>query len=112
MFVSCQEAPESRQHPRSRRRLRAGLHTALVHGVPIVTTQPRVHLPELIDGQNVLLVPREDSPSLAQALLDLSRDPALRRRLGAGALALSTLFRWDKIAADTLALYHAACTAP
>jgi len=92
--------------------LHSSLHTALVHGVPIVTTQPRVHLPELIDGQNVLLVPREDSPSLAQALLDLSRDPALRRRLGAGALALSTLFRWDKIAADTLALYHAASTAP
>lgn len=86
--------------------LHSTFHTALVHGVPILTTQPRVHLPELVDGENVLLVAREDAPALAQALLCLARDPALCSRLGAGALNLSTLFRWDRIVADTLALYH------
>ena len=34
-------------------------------------------------------------------------DAAMRRRLGAGAQALSRLFRWETIAAETLALYRA-----
>ncbi|MBN1660881.1 MAG: glycosyltransferase family 4 protein [Anaerolineae bacterium] len=86
--------------------LHSSFHTALVHGVPIVTTQPRVHLPELVDGENMLLVAREDAPALAHALLRLAGDPVLRTRLGVGAQVLSTSFRWDQIAADTLALYH------
>ena len=87
--------------------LHSSFHTALIHGVPVVTTEPRPPLPELIDGENVLLVAPGDPQALAQALLRLVGDELLRRRLGAGALALSTLFRWDRIAADTLALYHA-----
>jgi glycosyltransferase involved in cell wall biosynthesis len=86
--------------------LHGTLHAALVHGMPIVTTRPRLALPELIHGENVFLVPPQDPPSLAEAIRSLARAPALRRALGEGALALSAGFRWDRIAARTLSLYR------
>jgi glycosyltransferase involved in cell wall biosynthesis len=86
--------------------LHGTLHAALAHGVPIVTTRPRVALPELLDGENVLLVPCEDPPALAAAVGRLAADPGLRQTLGEGARRLSEEFRWPKIAAQTLALYR------
>jgi glycosyltransferase involved in cell wall biosynthesis len=86
--------------------LHGTFHAALAHGVPIVTTEPRVPLPELVHGENVWLVPRSDAPALARALRRVGGDPAVRRRLGAGARALADEFRWEKIAAETLALYR------
>jgi glycosyltransferase involved in cell wall biosynthesis len=86
--------------------LHGTFHAALAHGVPIVTTQPRVALPELADGENVCLVPVEDPPALAAAIRRLAADPELRRRLGVGAGSLSARFRWDRIAAQTLDLYR------
>jgi glycosyltransferase involved in cell wall biosynthesis len=87
--------------------LHGTFHAAMAHGVPIITTQPRVHLPELVNGGNVLLVPPEDPQALTKAILRLAADADLRRTLGAGAHDLSQQFRWDKIAADTLDLYRA-----
>jgi glycosyltransferase involved in cell wall biosynthesis len=87
--------------------LHGTFHAALAHGVPILTTQPRLPLPELVDGENVCLVPPGDPQALAEAIRDLAGNPDLRRRLGAGAQALSEQFRWDKIAEATLALYRA-----
>ena len=87
--------------------LHGTLHAALVHGMPILTTRPRVHLPELIHGQNVYLVPPEDARALASAIGHLATDQELRQKLGAGAEVLAEEFRWDKIAADTLELYRA-----
>jgi len=87
--------------------LHGTLHAALAHGVPILTTQPRVPLPELVHRGNVYLVPPEDPQALAEAITQLSADPGLRRSLGAGAQTLSERFQWDKIAADTLELYRA-----
>jgi glycosyltransferase involved in cell wall biosynthesis len=86
--------------------LHGTLHAALAHGAPILTTEPRLPLPELAAGENVLLVPPEDPQALAQAIRRAAADPELRRRLGAGAAQLAQQFRWDKIAADTLALYR------
>jgi glycosyltransferase involved in cell wall biosynthesis len=86
--------------------LHGTLHAALAHGVAIVTTEPRLPLPELADGENVLLVPPEDPNALAKAIRQAAADPELRERLGAGAGLLAQQFRWDKIAADTLALYQ------
>ena len=88
--------------------LHGTFHAALVHGMPILTTQPRVTLPELVHGENVHLVPREDPEALAQAIRELAAAPALRHRLGEGARALSERFRWPALAADTLKLYEAA----
>jgi glycosyltransferase involved in cell wall biosynthesis len=86
--------------------LHGTFHAALAHGVPIVTTRPHVPLPELVDGENVYLAPPEDAEALAAAIRLLAGDPDLRRTLGAGASTLSAQFRWEKIAADTLNLYH------
>ena len=87
--------------------LHGTFHAALVHGMPILTTEPRVHLPELVHGQNLYLVPPEDAGILASAIGHLAADRELRQKLGAGAKVLAEMFRWDKIAADTLELYRA-----
>jgi glycosyltransferase involved in cell wall biosynthesis len=81
---------------------RGSLHAALAHGCPVVSTTPRVPLPELRDGENVLLVPPEDPEALSQAVLRLYRDPGLRRRIGDGARALAQQFTWEHIARRTL----------
>jgi glycosyltransferase involved in cell wall biosynthesis len=86
--------------------LHGTFHAALVHGLPVVTTQPRLALPELVDGEQVLLVPPEDPQALAGAIRQLAANPDLRHKLGEAARALSRQFRWDTIAADTLALYQ------
>ncbi len=86
--------------------LHGTFHAALVHGAAIITTRPAIPLPELVHGENVWLVPPEDPAALAQAIARLAADPDRRRILGAGAGALSREFRWEKIAADTLALYR------
>jgi glycosyltransferase involved in cell wall biosynthesis len=86
--------------------LHGTFHAALAHGVPILTTQPRVSLPELVDGGNVLLAPPDDPQALAQAIAQLADAPDLRDALAEGAKSLSEQFGWDRIAADTLALYR------
>jgi glycosyltransferase involved in cell wall biosynthesis len=86
--------------------LHGTLHAALVHGVPVVTTRPRVTLPELQHEGNIYLVPTEQPEELAAAIARLAAAPDLRHTLAAGAQALSADFRWDKIAADTLDLYR------
>jgi glycosyltransferase involved in cell wall biosynthesis len=79
---------------------------ALRHGCPVITTYPAVPLPELYDGDNVLLVPARDSEGLAGAATRLAGDPTLRTRLAAGAAALGQAFDWPTIARQTAALYH------
>ncbi|MFN2225872.1 MAG: glycosyltransferase, partial [Anaerolineae bacterium] len=86
--------------------LHGTFHAALVHGVPIVTTRPRLDLPELAHGENVWLVPPEDPEALAEAIGHLAAAPEQCRVLGEGAAALSGEFHWDRIAASTLRLYR------
>jgi glycosyltransferase involved in cell wall biosynthesis len=84
---------------------RGSFMAGLAHGCPIITTQPSVALPELADGENVRLVPPEDPESLAAAMLELARNPALRERLGNGARALAPEFGWDRIAARLIDVF-------
>jgi len=86
--------------------LHGTFHAALAHGVPIITTRPRVALPELKDRDNILLVPPEQPQALADAILELAEAPSLCRILSDGAHRLSQQFQWDKIAAGTLDLYR------
>jgi glycosyltransferase involved in cell wall biosynthesis len=86
--------------------LHGTFHAALVHGVPIVTTRPRLDLPELVHGENVWLVPPQEPEALAEAIAHLALAPQQRRALGEGAAALSGEFRWDRIAAGTIQLYR------
>lgn len=87
--------------------LHGTFHAALAHGMPIVTTRPRLPLAELVHGETVFLVPPENPTALAEAIAHLAANPDLRRALGTGAAALSAQFRWDRIAAQTLDLYRA-----
>lgn len=92
--------------------LRSGsLLAALSHGVPVVTTQPAKEegvASGFVDGEHVLLVPPEDSLSLARALQRVIADARLREHLSRGARALSTQFGWDEIAERHEQVY-AAC---
>jgi glycosyltransferase involved in cell wall biosynthesis len=81
---------------------RGSLHAALAHGCPIISTTPTVPLPELVEGENVLLVPPDDPAAVAQAAQRLSNDPELKRRIGEGAAALAQKFTWTQIAERTV----------
>lgn len=85
---------------------RGSLMAALAHGLPIVSTHPAVPVPEMVHGENIWLTPPRDADALAQALIALWQDPALRRRLGEGAATLAQSFRWEAIAQRHLDAYQ------
>ena len=88
------------------------LMAALAHGLPVVSTEPPVGMedtlrlfPRLRHGENALLVAPENPTRLAEAVMAVMSDDALRARLGSAALALSRLFEWDTIARQHLEAY-------
>lgn len=84
---------------------RGSFMAALAHGLPMVSTRPRVELAELRNGKNILLVPPDAPVALAEATARLAEDSKLRRRLGEGARKLAQNFTWEEIAKKTMALY-------
>jgi glycosyltransferase involved in cell wall biosynthesis len=85
---------------------RGSFMAALAHGRPIVSTEPRVAIPELRSGENILLAPPDDVPALTDRVVALVNNPARRVALGAAASRLSDLFGWDHIARQTLEVYR------
>jgi len=85
---------------------RGSFMAALAHGLPIVSTRPRVDVPELRHGENILLIPPDAPVALAEAIAGLAGDANLRHRLGEGAARLAQDFTWEKIAEKTEALYE------
>lgn len=85
---------------------RGSLMAALVHGMPIVSTHPKVELPALKHGENIWLVPPRDVQALVKAIAHLADDVQLARRMGRGARALAQRFDWEHIAARTLGVYR------
>jgi glycosyltransferase involved in cell wall biosynthesis len=79
---------------------------ALAHGRPIVSTRPRVSIPELEDGENIALAPPDDVDALTEKVELLIKDPSQRERLAHGARELSRLFAWDHIARQTMEVYR------
>ena len=66
-------------------------------------------VPELVkQDENGLLVPPGDEEALADALLQLVRDPARNARLGANGAQRVRAFDWDAIAEQYLEVYAAA----
>jgi glycosyltransferase involved in cell wall biosynthesis len=84
---------------------RGALMAALAHGLPVVTTTPRVPLTQFRDGENMLLVPPQDPDALAAGIARLADDVELRRQIGAGAELLARQFTWPAIAESTLAFF-------
>lgn len=84
---------------------RGTLHACLAHGRAVVTTRPAVSLPQVRDRENMLLVEPRDPDGLAEAVMRLAADPALRARLEAGAAAIAAEFAWERIARQTAAFF-------
>jgi len=82
---------------------RGTLHACLVHWRALVTTRPAMVLPEVREGENMLLAEPRDPEGLASAVARLAADPVLRARLEAGAAALAAEFTWERIARQTAA---------
>lgn len=87
---------------------RGSLMAALAHGLPIISTRPSIQVKELMEGENIVLVPPDDVEALAAKIQELTASEGLRHRLGEGALALAQEFSWDKIAKRTKEVYEEA----
>ena len=68
-------------------------------------TYPRVDIAEIVEGENMALVPPDDPKALADKIREVAASGQLRQRLADGAAELSTLFSWESIAENTLELY-------
>ncbi len=79
---------------------------AMSAGMPVIASRVG-GIPELVaDGESGLLVEPDDPQSLADALLELARDAGRRSAMGAaGRKRVDQRFTWDRVAAQTLALY-------
>jgi glycosyltransferase involved in cell wall biosynthesis len=84
---------------------------AAASGLPVLTTRPAQLEAPFIDGRNLLLVPPKEPAALADAIVAVIDDPALRERLAKGALALAKeWFSWET-ATDRLLTVIASSTA-
>ncbi len=83
---------------------------AMAFGLPVVASNAG-GLPEVVqDNVTGILVPPKDPDALADAIVRLLRDPALRRRLGnAGRERVLHEFTTDRIVDQTLKVYETAC---
>jgi glycosyltransferase involved in cell wall biosynthesis len=79
---------------------------AMASATPVITTRAGA-FPEIVeDGRNGLLVERSDARALADAILQLLSNPNQRAAMAQAALErASTIFSWDRIAADLIAEY-------
>lgn len=91
---------------------RGSLMAALVHGLPIISTRPTIQVKELIEGENIVLVPPDDPEALAAKIQELAASEGLRRRLGEGAKRLSEAFSWERTAEETVGLYSSFTGSP
>ena len=77
---------------------------AMMMALPVVATNIRGSREEVVDGATGLLVPVRDAGALATALLALTDDPAMRRRMGAAGRARAlAVFDESKVVAHQIA---------
>ena len=79
---------------------------AFAAGAPVVAARAS-SLPE-VAGEAALLFDPTSPRELADAIIQLLSDSALRERLGAAALERSALFTWERTARETLSVFEAA----
>nr|MBC7244155.1 glycosyltransferase family 4 protein [Chloroflexota bacterium] len=85
---------------------RGSFMAALAHGLPIISTWPRVPVTTLVDGENILLVPSDDVAATAEAIERLIANPDWRAQLAHGARELAREFTWERIATQTAQVYE------
>ena len=87
--------------------LGTSLLDAMACGRPIVATTAG-GMPEVVqDGKTGILVPPRDDRALADGIIRLLKDPALRERMGTAGLALAEArFSAERMVADTLRVYQ------
>jgi glycosyltransferase involved in cell wall biosynthesis len=80
---------------------------AMAFGVPVVAANVG-GLPEIVeDGVTGILVPAKDPDAMAEAVIHLLRDPALRRRLGRAARErVLSDYRIERVVEQTLKVYE------
>ncbi len=78
----------------------------LAQGCALVTTTPNELISELVHGENVWLVSRENQKALSEAIIFLMQDETSRMKLKNGAKKLAKNFTWDEIAKRTLEFYQ------
>jgi phosphatidylinositol alpha-mannosyltransferase len=84
---------------------------AMAAGVPVIASDAG-SLPEVVDSPaGGVLVPVGDAFALAEAVDELLRDGAARRRLSHGARASAQRFRWEQIAEEHLSFLETIRTA-
>ncbi|MGB8646554.1 MAG: glycosyltransferase family 4 protein [Anaerolineae bacterium] len=82
---------------------------AMAAGKPVIASRV-AGLPQVVqEGVNGLLVEEKDVPALAQAILTLASDPALRQRMGAASrVQIRESLNWDNVAAKFVKMYERA----
>jgi glycosyltransferase involved in cell wall biosynthesis len=77
---------------------------AMAAGIPVIASN-RSALPE-VAGDAALLVDPQDTPAIANALGQLTRDEDLRAELAARGLARARLFTWERAVRETWEVYQ------
>lgn len=77
---------------------------AMASGVPVVTTITS-SLPEVV-GDAALMVNPHDIEQLAETMARVLNDPELRAELRERGLSQVSKFNWERVARNTLAVYH------
>ena len=99
-------AADALAYPSTREGFGLAVLEAASAGVPAVVSDLPVLRETLADGRDCLMVPPGHPASLADALVRLVRDPALRERLLAGGRETAARFTWRDAAAAHLRVYE------
>lgn len=78
---------------------------ALAMGLPIVATDVPGSRDVVVHGENGLLVPPGDPDALREALLTVTGDPDLYRRMSASSLRLAEKYSWEAIGTELERVY-------
>jgi phosphatidylinositol alpha-mannosyltransferase len=79
---------------------------AMAAGRPIVASNIEAFAGVMTHGVEGLLVRPEDAPALADAIIDLLRDPRRREAMAANGRERAQHFRWDRVAQRVLSYYE------
>jgi glycosyltransferase involved in cell wall biosynthesis len=80
---------------------RGSILTALAHYKAVITTKPKIPIPDFINGDNMIWIDKNDPNELAQAIYRVLMNDNLKVKLENGAAELIKKFRWKEIGKQT-----------